>query len=47
VMQRFGELRRMWESQQITSDLSPSPAAAAVSSRSRTTGRRSQHADKP
>ena len=48
VMQRFGELRRMWESQQTTSDLSLSAAAAAAGSggSQSSSGRRAHQADK-
>lgn len=49
VMQRFSDLRRMWESQQTTSDLSTSAtaaAAAAVSVRSQTSSRRYHRTDK-
>ena len=45
VMQRFSELRRMWESQQTASTLSASSAAGAVSTRSQT-GSRRHRADK-
>jgi len=44
VMQRFGELRRMWESQQSSAS-SAAAAAAAASIHSQTTSRR-QRADK-
>jgi len=40
VMQRFSELRRMWESQQTTSSSTSSSAAAAGSVRSQTSSRR-------
>lgn len=45
VMQRFNELRRMWESQQ-SSDLSAASSAAAASIGSQTTSSRSQRTDK-